>query len=396
VHSFLNDEVPSWKDFTIASAGEYLGFWVGPQVKDKLWKKALSKWELRGRAIAGAKVAPSLGVQLYNSRAVTPFGYVAQIYPLSHDAIKNEKSAVQRIFHVLNNTYPFEMYFRFKEIGMPQTSSLKVLSYAARYRAAVRTITVWQENLVRLNQARSENAPCGWFAGNAHSNSWWDTPPAVDYTNEASKAFNNKFGDLGKETRNIMKNDKSLGLQAAASRIIHEKMFVINFSAELTRRLLLWLPELSEVTDIAARISQTIGATKNAKPIFMSSVMLTWLNGWTTSFRTHSASKTCIFGCLQQDRLLHYVRCAPLWEEIYHRCGLSNEISLTRSLALDVPVSSPSPRCARGAPRPDVLALAVALDTYNNLKNSLPEIAGASWREQVRDSHRRITMMLAL
>jgi hypothetical protein len=43
VHSFLKDEVPSWKDFTIASAGEYLGFWVGPQVMDKLWKKAQSK-----------------------------------------------------------------------------------------------------------------------------------------------------------------------------------------------------------------------------------------------------------------------------------------------------------------------------------------------------------------
>ena len=103
--------------------------------------------------------------------------------------------------------------------------------------------------------------------------------------------------------------------------------------------------------------------------------------------------RTCIFGCPEQDRLLHYVQCAPLWKEVYHRDGSNEAVSPTRSLALDGAVSSLSRR-ARSSPQPDVLALTIALGAYNNLKNMQPEIAAESWREQVRDSRRRIKMML--
>ena len=242
------------------------------------------------------------------------------------------------------------MYFRLKEIGMPQTSSLKVLSYAARYQAAVRTITVWQENLVRLNQARNENAPCGWLAGDVHSNSWWDTPPAVDYINEASKAFDNKFGDLGKETRNIMRKDKTRGLQSAAASCIHKQLFQTDFASEVKRRLLLWMPCI-ECHQLEERIRETIEDTRHSKPVFMSAIMMTWLNGWTTSFRAHSHKRNCIFGCGDaNDRLLHYVDCPLLWKAIYKMMDDHGTITPTRTLC----ISRERCEAARGKPSHDV------------------------------------------
>ena len=117
---------------------------------------------------------------------------------------------IQHVFHVLNNTFPKGMCFKFAEIGIPQPHSLHVFSCASRFRAAVKTITGWRENLHRLNAARTNDASGNWFTGRAHSNPWWDTPPAVDYINEAFNSSNCNFGNLHKQTETIMLVDYKL------------------------------------------------------------------------------------------------------------------------------------------------------------------------------------------
>ena len=103
-------------------------------------------------------------MQQYNLRAVTTLGYVAQLHPLPASTIKNDKSAAQRISHVLNNTFPVALYFQMEDISAPQPTSLQALSYAARYRAATTTLTTWQQKLVKLNKCRSELGPLDWLA----------------------------------------------------------------------------------------------------------------------------------------------------------------------------------------------------------------------------------------
>ena len=88
VQAFLDDNAPNWSKFKVENAGEYLGFWIGPVIRDKIWLKAERKWRGRAQAIASAGVAPSLGIRMYNSRAVTTFGYVSQIHPLDQLARK--------------------------------------------------------------------------------------------------------------------------------------------------------------------------------------------------------------------------------------------------------------------------------------------------------------------
>ena len=80
---FLALNVPSWRDFGIAPFGVYLGFAIGPGAAAALWGKAVAKWSARALAIGAARVAPSLGVKLYNTRAVPTLGYIAQLCPLA-------------------------------------------------------------------------------------------------------------------------------------------------------------------------------------------------------------------------------------------------------------------------------------------------------------------------
>ena len=34
---FLREHLPQWADVCIQANGEYLGFWIGPSIKDKVW-----------------------------------------------------------------------------------------------------------------------------------------------------------------------------------------------------------------------------------------------------------------------------------------------------------------------------------------------------------------------
>ena len=59
---------------------------------------------------------------------MTALGYVAQLYSPSAVLLKAEKSAVQRIYHFLNNTLPSNLYFVIKKVGAPQANYIKLLT----------------------------------------------------------------------------------------------------------------------------------------------------------------------------------------------------------------------------------------------------------------------------
>ena len=163
VRAFLETSISEWANVVIAPRGEYLGFLVGPIVKDHMWMKAEFKWDRRSGDIAAARVAPSIGIAMYNTRAVTTLGYVAQIYPPLATTLKAERSAVQRIYHFLNYTLPANLYYRLTTVGAPQPDSIQALSYATRFRAATKTITVWQQRKRELDAVRDDHAPVGWL-----------------------------------------------------------------------------------------------------------------------------------------------------------------------------------------------------------------------------------------
>jgi hypothetical protein len=305
---------------------------------------------------------------------------VAQIYPPTSAAFKAERSMVQRIFHLLNYTFPGEMFFRLGGVGAPNPYSLRVLSYASRFRAAKRTISVWQECKANLDKARDEFGPCAWFAKSAHSNPWWDTPPAADLIAEAAAGFDGKFGKLERKVKSHIQNQSDArrkGVQAATSRIILPMIHNTDITAEVARRIVLWAPDLSNRTSLKKDIAHTLDIAKRMKPSIVLALLRTWFNGWTTSYRAHSNKVSCIFGCDAEDRLLHYIVCQPLWSTIYEKMKSKGEMSYARSLALEFNDTVA-----------DVKSLAVACDVYHNLKYA----DGACARAQISDSSRRMTM----
>eukprot|EP00972_Heterocapsa_arctica_P020325 2999317-Heterocapsa_arctica.AAC.1 len=78
---WLRANVPAWAHFAIVASGKYLGFIMGPGVRDESWKAPVAKWVLRGKMIACSAMAPSIGTMLYNERALPVLGYVAQVIP---------------------------------------------------------------------------------------------------------------------------------------------------------------------------------------------------------------------------------------------------------------------------------------------------------------------------
>jgi len=432
IKHFLTEHLPQWASVRIQDSGEYLGFQIGTSIKDKLWRKPEAKWDTRARSIAAAKLAPSIGVQQYNMRAVTTMGYVAQLHPLPASSTKSEKSVVQRIFHVMNNTFPVPLYFRMKDIRAPQPTSLQALSYATRYRTATKTITTWQQNFVQLNKCRSDFAPLDWLAGRAHSPPWWDTPPIIDLVADAANGFNNKFGPLSKDVNKLCecrpidsagrvlassssrtlpsrlteahqswtaeasqplgseRNDR-VGIQSAAIKIILPQLYSFDFGAELGRRLRLWVPAIRSLEDLGWRIESTLAATNSAKmkPFFIIALITTWCNGWTTSYRTGSPKRSCIYGCDAADSLLHYMACPVVWGSLRNVGGVpadTPEYTVLQNLGLDHGAHG------LGTIPSKVFQLAIVTDVYNNLKN-LNAPAAATVKEQFEFSYKKLVVL---
>lgn len=79
IATWLQDHIPAWRDFNIASCGKYLGFHLGPSSSEKQWVAPSAKWRLRAKEIASSHCPSSAAALTYNTRAVPHMGYVAQL-----------------------------------------------------------------------------------------------------------------------------------------------------------------------------------------------------------------------------------------------------------------------------------------------------------------------------
>ena len=78
--------------FAIVDCCRYLGFWVGPGASLATnWCAPLAKFRERVQAIASAGLAASTGTVLFNVKAATTLGYVAQLCPPTAEVIRDGK-----------------------------------------------------------------------------------------------------------------------------------------------------------------------------------------------------------------------------------------------------------------------------------------------------------------
>ena len=77
----------------------------------------------------------------------------------------------------------------------------------------------------------------------------------------------------------------------------------------------------------------------NSKTHVKMCVLKTWVGGWTTSRRMHEeVVMDCLFGCHdQQDTLVHYLHCAPLWLLAGEALGVVSPFNIAERLCIASP-----------------------------------------------------------
>ena len=256
--------------------------------------------------------------------------------------IRKEKSLIQRVLHVSNNTFPKCFPFLAKEYGLSQFSSLQANSFAARFRAASRTITSLESNRRALGEARACFGNLAMLGQLAHSLPWWDSPPIVDMVHQAAQGFGGQFGNLSavvsEHARHhddelslgdkVEKNKSQLSVQAVLYAHILPMLYPDNLHSQIATRLRTWcFPVLGlmwPTHDLEEVIRNRMTLLVGQKKALVLSVYKTWCNGWPTNYRKHGTARSCII-CGEQgftDRLTHYIGCNVLWTAITQALAL--------------------------------------------------------------------------
>ena len=332
VLEYMGREIPEWANVTVAPCGKDLGFYIGPAAGTRLWEEPTRKWTARAEAIACSRLAPSLGVPTYNQRALTTKSYVTQLAPPPKALFKVEKSLNQRVMHFSNNTVPVPFLFRGGKIGLPQFSSLKVLSYAARFRTARYTLTTVDENQALWKAAMDEHASLRMLSGEVLMLKHWDAPPLIDNVCEARLGFPHIVESLPQLAQTQLNTTtertparncspawsgkRRISPQAVASKVLLSVLYPVSFAEQFARRLALWCSPLSQTPKetLAECIRCSLGYVSVCPKSVVVSVCKVWCDGVPTNFRMHKEKRKCIWGCdeMGSDRLLHYICCPKL------------------------------------------------------------------------------------
>ena len=122
------------------------------------------------------------------------------------------------MFHYTNNTIPENIYYKGKEIGLPQAASITVLGLASRNRAALQTVNNWKELYEEYQQVKSEHGSIAMLDGSGFDSHTWPSTPIVQHMQEAAAGYDNKYGDFQAQARELRETHKKIGFQVSVSR----------------------------------------------------------------------------------------------------------------------------------------------------------------------------------
>jgi hypothetical protein len=318
VKNYISTYTPEWAAFDVRDCAEYLGMIVGPGGgNDASWEKPLNKFRNRSLDIAKSDIAPSIGIDLYNGRAVPTMSYVPQLCEITPKVEKEELLALQRVFHLPHHAFPKESYYYLLESGFRKIIPLKVTAKAALIRTAYRACTVWREELELLNKVRSDHAPLlhlvQFPSARFHpDNKWWKSASFVDNLHAATRYVANNNITIPKDERK-----GSFSLQTSVTRQIANIVLSSSLAKLVAPRLKRFFPH-GKFNEAAMEqlLDDTITITKCLPPSVGLSIIKTWTNAWTTDRRMSNPVSPCRFGCREcphnDDSLDHYLKCSKL------------------------------------------------------------------------------------
>jgi hypothetical protein len=150
--------------FATKEVAKYLGFQIGPRSSSVCWKSALHKHESRSSCLALFGRALSLITSSYNVGVVPVLGYLMQLSELPNDMKQIENCTLQRLYHLLHNSFPPNAFLNLKtHLQLPQPTSKNALAMATMIRTAHSTVTIWQEQRSLVDAALQQHFPLQQF-----------------------------------------------------------------------------------------------------------------------------------------------------------------------------------------------------------------------------------------
>ncbi len=177
-------------NLSVKAAAPYLGVVLGPAAAASQWRAASAKWQRRALTIASGQLAPSLGVPLYNSRAVSVLQYLAQVLAIPSSIWKHESNLVHKVLHFPPNVANWDGRFRIREFGGPHIVSCRVLGKASLARTAARTVQGWESWISKMKCVALGCLPVTFSV----REQWW--PDVWDHPSLASNLSNARAGKL--------------------------------------------------------------------------------------------------------------------------------------------------------------------------------------------------------
>jgi hypothetical protein len=182
---WLRNNIPKWEHFKIQAHGKYLGIVMGPQAKDAQWRKPVSEYCSRAKAIGSVHAPISVSTYLYNMSAVSVLRYVAQVCSIPETLRRAERVAIHKIWHFATNALTTQSFLNLHTWGAPKIRSVMSEMYATQLRTAWRFKDVWQQWLEQIITTTDFHGNLVVVARDSLTPDFWDHPPIAIFLSDA-------------------------------------------------------------------------------------------------------------------------------------------------------------------------------------------------------------------
>ena len=366
VRKWLSHNVPAWQNMIICDGAKYLGIFLGPKVKQLLWKKPLEKFKDRVNNIHSLHLPANLAKAQFTNRALPILAFVAQVAPPPPYITRIGMNAIMKCLRLCGNSLSYDTAASLDLIGGPNFPDVKAFLKSSRMRAAAKTLSGYQPQHEQLLKSAIEALP---FASHRYKYATplgWDTPALCTNLFDALNEIQGRGIDLGMqkfETNALLVLNAGpysspylrlhekyvMQFKSIQSHIYSHIILPVSVSTAAWRNLLrerasmffgdeFELPS-SVLTPLGFHEFMKVLLTLNPSERMM--VIKTLINSWSTSRRLHEGViHPCLFCGEQEDDLKHYLRCDFLWDNMISSAKLpSTWLSLPPPvrLGLDVP-----------------------------------------------------------
>jgi exonuclease III len=321
----LEERFAGWGAAGVRGWADYLGFTLGPDSRDRSWRKALIQYSSRADLWAQLGLGLHYTSVAYNVYIASLLGFLLQLEVLPEEWESVEAAALRRLVPgPAKWVLPADLHALRTHHGLPhEFSDMEEVSFAARFRVAHKEASA-SGGLAVPSKVRRLNAhyAASVFLARCGRWRWWyqhsyyhNLEAAIQHGRHCGITLSSVEDELGATAPRPHTKAQAKKLQHGVQRAARAALGRVRRSdpeARLHKKLLRWrLPLFPRIR--AMRATRVMSRLRSlVPPRVLAAVLRTWFNGWCTKRRFQSSGE-CLFGCsLGEDSVDHYMSCSRL------------------------------------------------------------------------------------